>query len=362
MPKMKKIPLIGSIACGEPITAEQNIEKMVDVPENIRCDFSLTCHGDSMVDAGIHDKDVVYIRIQPEVENGEIAAVGGVILDYRSHSSLYSEGVLCMKKTMKKTAAALCIAATLLSVAAPAMAVSPAEYMSTAALEECNTATVAQVESLINQIGTVTTARRPAIVAAVNAYNELDDASKAQVSNFAVLAEAQQVLGLKDALAKLKISYDKVEDARSYVSPTEDRLSNQGKSYILPFFVNGSTNDPSMFFMVLCSGNKYVYLDTITIRAGEYKYTYTIDWTDVDRGYDGKQYWELTSFMGDDEDIQWFKNILSADEIIIRYSGDGGSIDHTVTPEERQAITDVLNAYDLFKAASPTVRAKALNN
>lgn len=75
MPKMKKIPLIGSIACGEPITAEQNIEKMVDVPESIRCDFSLTCHGDSMVDAGIHDKDVVYIRTQPEVENGEIAAV-----------------------------------------------------------------------------------------------------------------------------------------------------------------------------------------------------------------------------------------------------------------------------------------------
>lgn len=75
MPEMDWVPLVGSIACGEPITAEQNIEKMVDVPEYIRCDFSLTCHGDSMVDAGIHDKDVVYIRIQPEVENGEIAAV-----------------------------------------------------------------------------------------------------------------------------------------------------------------------------------------------------------------------------------------------------------------------------------------------
>ena len=75
LPAMTQVPLIGSIACGTPITAEQNIEKMVDVPENIRCDFSLTCHGDSMVDAGIHDKDVVYIRIQPEVENGEIAAV-----------------------------------------------------------------------------------------------------------------------------------------------------------------------------------------------------------------------------------------------------------------------------------------------
>lgn len=75
MPKMKKIPLVGSIACGTPILAQQNIEKIVDVPENIRCDCSLTCHGDSMEGAGIHDRDVVYIRIQPEVENGEIAAV-----------------------------------------------------------------------------------------------------------------------------------------------------------------------------------------------------------------------------------------------------------------------------------------------
>ena len=75
MPKMMKVPLVGSIACGDPITAEQNVEKMVDVPDNIRCDFSLTCHGDSMIDAGIHDRDIVYIRIQPEVENGEIAAV-----------------------------------------------------------------------------------------------------------------------------------------------------------------------------------------------------------------------------------------------------------------------------------------------
>ena len=75
MPKMKKIPLVGSIACGTTILAQQNIEKIVDVPENIRCDFSLICHGDSMEGAGIHDRDVVYIRIQPEVENGEIAAV-----------------------------------------------------------------------------------------------------------------------------------------------------------------------------------------------------------------------------------------------------------------------------------------------
>lgn len=75
MPPMRKVPLVGSIACGTPILAQQNIDGSVDAPEDIRCDFALRCKGDSMIDAGIHDGDAVYIRIQPEVENGEIAAV-----------------------------------------------------------------------------------------------------------------------------------------------------------------------------------------------------------------------------------------------------------------------------------------------
>lgn len=75
IPKMVKRPLVGSIACGEPITAEENIEDYVDVPEDAHCDFCLRCKGDSMIDAGIHDGDLVYIHIQPEVENGQIAAV-----------------------------------------------------------------------------------------------------------------------------------------------------------------------------------------------------------------------------------------------------------------------------------------------
>lgn len=75
LPKMVKRPLVGSIACGEPITAEENIEDYVDVPENVQCDFCLRCKGDSMIDAGIHDGDMVYIHITPQVENGQIAAV-----------------------------------------------------------------------------------------------------------------------------------------------------------------------------------------------------------------------------------------------------------------------------------------------
>lgn len=75
MPKMKKVPLVGNIACGEPITAEENIEDYVDVPEEYDCDFSLRCRGDSMVDVGISDGDIVYIHAQAEVNDGQIAAV-----------------------------------------------------------------------------------------------------------------------------------------------------------------------------------------------------------------------------------------------------------------------------------------------
>lgn len=74
MPKMDWVPLVGRIACGTPITAEGNVEQMVCVPSRWHSTFTLTCKGDSM-EPRIHDGDLVAIRSQPEVEQGEIAAV-----------------------------------------------------------------------------------------------------------------------------------------------------------------------------------------------------------------------------------------------------------------------------------------------
>lgn len=75
VPELKKVPLVGQIACGTPILAEQNIEDYIDLPHHIRADYALTCKGDSMIGAGVHDGDVVYIRKQAQVDNGQIAAV-----------------------------------------------------------------------------------------------------------------------------------------------------------------------------------------------------------------------------------------------------------------------------------------------
>lgn len=75
MPELYSVPRVGEIACGVPILAEENLEGYDQVPDYIHCDFTLVCKGDSMINARIFEGDIVCIRQQPEVENGEIAAV-----------------------------------------------------------------------------------------------------------------------------------------------------------------------------------------------------------------------------------------------------------------------------------------------
>ena len=71
---MEKSKVKKPIACGTPITAEQNVEGYVSVPDRWDATFTLTCHGDSMAPR-IQDGDLVAIRKQETVENGQIAAV-----------------------------------------------------------------------------------------------------------------------------------------------------------------------------------------------------------------------------------------------------------------------------------------------
>ncbi|WP_373844417.1 helix-turn-helix domain-containing protein [Clostridium sp.] len=73
--KYKKVPILGTIACGTPILAQQDIQGYEYVLPHENVDFCLKTKGDSMIGARIFNGDIVYIRQQPDVENGEIAAV-----------------------------------------------------------------------------------------------------------------------------------------------------------------------------------------------------------------------------------------------------------------------------------------------
>lgn len=71
----RSIPLLGNVACGEPILASEAFEAYVNVGTNIRADFCLCAKGDSMIHARIFDGDIVFVRKQEMVNNGEIAVV-----------------------------------------------------------------------------------------------------------------------------------------------------------------------------------------------------------------------------------------------------------------------------------------------
>ena len=73
--KLKRFPLLGEIACGEPIFADEDRESYVMADMDINADFCLTAKGDSMINARINDGDIVFIKEMPMVDNGDIAAV-----------------------------------------------------------------------------------------------------------------------------------------------------------------------------------------------------------------------------------------------------------------------------------------------
>lgn len=71
----KRIPLIGTIAAGNPILAEEHIDEYINIEEKVEADFCLRVRGDSMINANIHNGDIVFIKKQSDVDDGEIAAV-----------------------------------------------------------------------------------------------------------------------------------------------------------------------------------------------------------------------------------------------------------------------------------------------
>lgn len=71
----KRLPVLGNVACGEPVFANEEHDAYIDVDSDIAADFCLTAKGDSMVNARIFDGDILFVKKQDTVNDGEIAVV-----------------------------------------------------------------------------------------------------------------------------------------------------------------------------------------------------------------------------------------------------------------------------------------------
>jgi repressor LexA len=91
-PSVIRLPVLGQVAAGAPILAEQNFEDSFALPTQLvddRCSFMLTVRGDSMIDAGILDGDYVVVREQPTADNGDI--VVALLEDEATVKTFYKE-------------------------------------------------------------------------------------------------------------------------------------------------------------------------------------------------------------------------------------------------------------------------------
>ena len=258
----------------------------------------------------------------------------------------------------KKVVAVLAMIFAMLFVSIGAFAASPA---------------VQEVEAQITQIGTVTRENRSAVENALSAYNELDDASKAEVSNYEILVEAQQILGIKDALAKLEVEYDKVDNDYTITSPSNLKELESGSCSIMPTIcIYENSEKPEMVVLYNYVGDKFVWTDAIAVRTEENRYTYekgAFIYKKTDRATipSGKvKCVEIVCITAAQFDFELLRDALSSKETIIRFTGhepitgDRAEYDYVLTPQNRQSITDVLHTYDLMCSVSSDVMRKAL--
>lgn len=219
-------------------------------------------------------------------------------------------------KCGKIVVASLCMMATLAGAAMPALAISPAGCTSLAQIEEMN-----------------------------------DD-------------EEAQVQALKAAIAKVNVKYDEVEQYWTMEAPHFKDLNKRKSCGLSPVVcVYNDANDIAFYEQFSYIGTSKIDIDEIVIRAGDEKYTYTCDYDNSGLGYDTKmgRWFAIATFDMEADEIDWLREMLSAENIIMRFTGvDYTQYDYTWTADDRQAVTDMVNLYDLLVAASPEVRARAL--
>lgn len=86
-----EVPMLGEISCGKPIVANEEHEKMAGLFNGIEADFALKCRGDSMINARIHDGDIVFLKKVDGFTNGDIVAV--VIDDETTLKRIYMDHI-----------------------------------------------------------------------------------------------------------------------------------------------------------------------------------------------------------------------------------------------------------------------------
>ena len=212
---------------------------------------------------------------------------------------------------------------------------------------------VAETVSLIDAIGTVTLENAAAVDAAQASYDSLSEADAAKVTNADVLtAAADQLKALKQEqaqalLANMRVEKDEVRGMAFYYPQNFPNYIDT-RCYVLPYI--GQEGD-NVWLRLLCdyTEDDWVFFKQITFAVDDERYYKYYNYFDVVRDNDYGVVWEYVDTDVSDSDVEMLWAIANSTQTIVRFEGDEYYYDFTVSQGDKDAIREVLTAYEALK-------------
>ncbi|MBQ7089593.1 MAG: hypothetical protein IJN82_00575 [Clostridia bacterium] len=213
-----------------------------------------------------------------------------------------------------------------------------------------------QAEAVIRKIeaiGTVTVKSGDAIAEARDAYEELPAELKKSVTNFDKIEAAEKKLATlqkaerEQMLEQFSSSYSSADGITWYQPKAMPEFIDE-RSFIMPYL--GRTDDTFWVRLVInYVGKEWIYFDEVTVVVDGEEYDDVLEDFPVERDSEGELAWETADFMAGNDDLILLKSIADSDTAVIRFEGEKESFDLTVSSIDKQAIRQVLEAYDVVK-------------
>lgn len=213
---------------------------------------------------------------------------------------------------------------------------------------------VAETVSLIDAIGTVTLENAAAVDAAQASYDSLSEADAAKVTNADVLtAAADQLKALKQEqaqalLANMRVEKDEVRGLTFYYSKTQPYYADE-RCYVLPYIGQDSTHTWLCAQYHYMDYDNWVFWTNLTFAVDDQRYYKYFNYFDVVRDND-TEVWEYVNTADvTEDDIEMFWAIANSEKTIVRFEGDEYYSDFTVSQADKDAIREVLTAYEALQ-------------
>lgn len=220
----------------------------------------------------------------------------------------------------------------------------------TAAEDQLAQLKAAQVVEMIDAIGEVTLEKSGSINAARSALDELPADAASLVTNAETLASAEEQLKTlskekgETLLKNMKLDADEVRGMYFYY-PTQFPTYIDTRCYVLPYIGRDSSR---VWLRLQCdyTGDDWVFFDRLTFAVDDERYYKTFSYFDITRDNDYGIVWEYADSAVSQSDIDMLWAIADSEKTIVRFEGDDYQYDHTVSAGDKQAIREVLTAFE----------------